>query len=154
MNALADSQRESEKLRNRLAEVERERDNLAEVVRGEGNGGRALKELMDRNRELVAQLDRAEQLASSLSELSKEKDQDIKMLKSEISRIKLERIALLSENLRHQQSIEELQRKLELLSDGLTLEEKTAMASASPIERQENELLRSIVLKQLRSRLR
>lgn len=150
VNALADSQRESEKLRNRLAEVERERDNLAEVVRGEGNGGRALKELMDRNRELVAQLDRAEQLASSLSELSKEKNQDIKMLKSEISRIRLERDRLLSENLRHQQSIEDLQRKLELLSDGLTTEEKTSLVSASPFERQENELLRSIVLKQLR----
>ncbi|MCG8600742.1 MAG: tetratricopeptide repeat protein [Verrucomicrobiales bacterium] len=150
VNALAQSQRESEKLRDRLAEVERERDNLAEVVRGDGNGGRALKELMDRNRELASQLDRAEQLAESLSELSKEKDQDIKMLKSEISRIKLERDRLLSENLRHQQSIENLQRKLELLSDGLSAEEKTALASASPVERQENELLRSIVLKQLR----
>jgi len=72
------------------------------------------------------------------------------MLKSEISRIKLERDRLLSENLRHQQSIEDLQRKLELLSDGLTTEEKTSLASASPFERQENELLRSIVLKQLR----
>lgn len=148
--ALDHSQGEMNKLRSRLAEVERDRDNLAEVVRGEGNGGKALKELMDRNRTLTEQLDRAEQLATSLSELSKGKDQDIAMLKSEINRIKFERDKLLSENMRHQQSIEELERKLELLSDGLTQEEKSAIASATPVERQENELLRSIVLKQLR----
>ncbi|MEM7601376.1 MAG: tetratricopeptide repeat protein, partial [Verrucomicrobiota bacterium] len=148
--ALGQSQNEMKKLRNRLTEVERERDNLAEVVRGEGNGGKALKELMERNRALTEQLDRAEQLATSLSELSKGKDQDIAMLKSEISRIKVERDKLLSDNMRHQRNIEELKRDLEMLSDGLTQEEKDAMASASPIERQENELLRSMVLKQLR----
>jgi Flp pilus assembly protein TadD len=150
VTALSDSQQEIKKLRSRMAELERERDNLAEVVRGEGNGGTALKELMDRNRELTAQLDRAEQLATSLSELNKEKDQDIVLLKSEINNIKFERDRLLSENLRHQQSIEELQRKLELLSDGLSEEERSAIVMASPVERQENELLRSIVLKQLR----
>lgn len=148
--ALDQSQSEMKKLRSRLAEVERDRDNLAEVVRGEGNGGKALKELMDRNRALTEQLDRAEQLATSLSELSKEKDQDIAMLKTEITRVKVERDRLLSDNMRHQQTIAELERKLEMLSDGLTEEEKNAIASASPVERQENELLRSIVLKQLR----
>ncbi|MEX2579513.1 MAG: tetratricopeptide repeat protein [Verrucomicrobiales bacterium] len=147
---LATSKTEMKKLRGRMAELERERDNLLEVVRGEGNGGKALKELMDRNRTLTEQLDRAEQLASSLSELSKEKDGDIALLKSEITKIKLERDNLLSENMRHQQSIEDLQRKLELLSDGITAEEKNALAQASPVERQENQLLRSIVLKQLR----
>jgi tetratricopeptide (TPR) repeat protein/predicted nuclease with TOPRIM domain len=148
--ALDQSEGEMKKMRSRLVEVERERDNLAEVVRGEANGGKALKELMDRNRDLTLQLDRAEQLATSLSELSKEKDQDIAMLKSEITRIKVERDKLFSENMRHQQSIEELERKLEMLSDGLTQEERNAIASASPVERQENELLRSLVLKQLR----
>ncbi|MEM1441639.1 MAG: tetratricopeptide repeat protein [Verrucomicrobiota bacterium] len=148
--ALDQSQGEIKKLRDRLAEVERDRDNLADVVRGEGNGGKALKELMERNKALSEQLNRAEKLATSLSELSKEKDEDIAMLKSEIGRIKVERDRLLSENMRHQQSIDELERKLEMLSDGLTQEEKEAMANASPVERQENELLRSIVLKQLR----
>lgn len=150
VSALGHSQQEMKKMRSRMAELERERDNLAEVVRGEGNGGKALKELMDRNRQLTEQLDRAEQLASSLSELNKEKDADIRMLKSEISKIKFERDRLLAENQRHQQSMEQLQRKLEALSDGLTAEEKSALASASPVEQQENELLRSIVLKQLR----
>src|SRR5690606_13838907 len=148
--AMEEAQEEMAKMRVRMAELERERDNLAEVVRGEGNGGKALKELMDRNRTLAEQLDRAERLAASLSELSKEKDEDIALLKSELTRIKLERDQLLSENARHQQSIEELQRKLELLSDGLTAEDKQALASASPVERQENEMLRSVVLKQLR----
>ena len=72
------------------------------------------------------------------------------MLKSEITRIKVERDGLLSENMRHQQSIEELERKLEMLSDGLTQEERDAMASASPVEKREHELLRSMVLKKLR----
>lgn len=147
---LGSSKDEIKKLQGRMEEVERERDNLLEVVRGEGNGGKALKELMDRNQQLTQQLDRAEKLASSLSELSKEKDEDIALLKSEISKIRMERDNLISENQRHQQSIDDLQKKLEMLSDGLTAEEKNALAQASPIERQENELLRSVVLKQLR----
>lgn len=149
--AMEERETEMGKMRERVAELERERENLAEVVRGEGNGGTALKELMDRNRKLSEQLDRAEQLASSLSELNKEKDEDIALLKSEITRIKVERDQLLSENARHQQSIEELQEKLEMLSDGLTEEDKQALASASPVERQENELLRTIVLERLRN---
>lgn len=148
--AMEQSREEMEKMRVRMGELERERDNLLEVVRGEGNGGKALKELMDRNRVLTEQLDRAEQLAASLSELSKEKDDDIALLKSEITKVKLERDQLLAENARHQQSIEELRKKLELLSDGLTAEDQRALAGATPVERQENELLRSIVLKQLR----
>lgn len=144
------SQAEMAKMQRRMAELERERDNLAEVVRGEGNGGKALKELMDRNRTLTEQLDRAEQLAASLSELNKEKDDDIALLKNEITRIKVERDQLLAENLRHQQSIEELQHTLERLSDGLSPEDKKALATATPAERQENEMLRSHVLQQLR----
>lgn len=144
------TQEEMSKMRVRMAELERERDNLAEVVRGEGNGGKALKELMDRNRTLTEQLDRAERLAASLSELNKEKDDDIALLKSELTRIKLERDQLISENARHQQSIDELQQKLEKLANGLSEEDKQALASATPVERQENELLRSMVLKQLR----
>lgn len=149
--AMEHSEAEMKKLRERMTELERERDNLVEVVNGEGNGGKALKELMDRNRKLTEQLDRAEQLATSLSELNKEKDDDIALLKSEITRIKLERDQLLTENQRHQQSIEDLQRKLELLSDGLSEADKQALANANPVERQENELLRSMVLKQLRT---
>jgi len=148
--AMGQSQEEMAKVRARMVELERERDNLAEVVRGQGNGGKALKELMDRNRALSEQLDRAEQLAESLSELNKEKDEDIALLKSELTRIQLERDQLLAENARHQQSIEGLQRQLEKLADGLSDEDKQALASATPVERQENEMLRSIVLKQLR----
>ena len=151
---LSQSQEKIDKLRSRMEELERERDNLLEVVRGEGNGGKALKELMDRNRELTAQLDRAEQLATSLSELNKKKDRDIEMLESEVSRIKSEREKLVAENLRHQQSIEALQRKLELLSDGLSAEEKSALEETTPMEQRENELLRSIVLEQLRRQAR
>lgn len=150
LSELQQSKIREQKYRDRIADAERERDNLLEVVQGAGNGGKALKELMDRNRELTAKLDRAEQLASSLSELNNEKDEDIKMLRTQITQIKLERDKLLSENLQHQQSIDGLQRKLELLSDGLTAEEKNALANASPIEQRENEMLRSVVLKQLR----
>ncbi len=150
VSAMEQSEAEMQKMRERMVELERERDNLVEVVNGEGTGGKALKELMDRNRKLTEQLDRAEQLAMSLSELTKEKDDDIALLKSEVTRIKLERDQLLTENQRHQQSIEDLQRKLELLSDGLSEADKQALANANPVERQENELLRSMVLKQLR----
>jgi tetratricopeptide (TPR) repeat protein len=150
LGQLESSKVEREKLLARVADLERERDSLVEVVQGGGNGGSALKELMDRNRQLTEQLDRAEQLATSLSELNQEKDSDIALLKSEITKIKGERDQLLAENLRHQQSIEDLQRKLEMLSDGLSAEDKLALSQASPVERQENELLRSIVLTKLR----
>lgn len=150
LGQLESSKGEREKLLARVADLERERDSLVEVVQGGGNGGSALKELMDRNRQLTEQLDRAEQLATSLSELNQAKDSDIALLKSEITKVKGERDQLLAENLRHQQSIEDLQRKLEMLSDGLTAEDKLALSQASPVERQENALLRSIVLTKLR----
>lgn len=154
LGELEASKKEISAMKDRMAEVEKQRDNLLEIVEGGGNGGKALKELMDRNRELSAKLDRAESLAKSLSETNNEKDEDIKMLKSEIASIKAERDNLLNENLRHQQEIESAKRKLELLSDGLTAEEKNALANASPLERQENEMLRSVVLKQLRTQAR
>jgi len=150
LGQLEASKGEREKLLDRVADLERERDSLVEVVQGGGNGGSALKELMDRNRQLSNQLDRAEQLATSLSELTQEKDADIALLKKEITKIKGERDKLLAENLRHQQSIEELEWKLEGLSDGLSAEEKSALSQASPIEREENAFLRAFVLKQLR----
>ncbi|MEM7698255.1 MAG: tetratricopeptide repeat protein [Verrucomicrobiota bacterium] len=143
-------QAEKKKMQARIEELEKERDSLLEVVSGSNQSGRALEELMDRNRSLTEQLNRAERLASSLAELNQQKDADIAMLKEEVGRIKAERDQLLADNARHQASIENLQRKLEMLSDGLTQEEKSALDSASPIERQENELLRSMVLKQLR----
>ncbi len=148
--ALDESQSEIAKLKARMDEVERERDNLVDIVEGSGSGGKALKELMDRNRELMDQLDRAEQLAASLSELNQEKDADIQLLRREIAAVAQERDRLMEQNLRHQQNIDELSRKLEMLSNGLTAEERASLQAASPLERQENELLRAMVLKQLR----
>ncbi len=148
--ALDESQAEIAKLKTRMDEVERERDNLVDIVEGSGSGGKALKELMDRNRELMDQLDRAEQLAASLSELNQEKDADIQFLRREIAAVGQERDRLMDQNLRHQQNIDELARKLEMLSNGLTAEERASLQAASPLERQENELLRAMVLKQLR----
>ncbi len=146
----AELQTKMKKTVARMAEVERERDSLLEIVNGKGSGGKALKELMERNQQLTEQLDRAEQLASSLSESNREKDQDIAMLKSEIGKVKAERDQLLAENVTHQQNIDRLRNKLQLLSDGLTAEEKNSLTQANPVEAQENELLRSLVLKQLR----
>ena len=147
---LESSRREADRMKARISELENEVDNLLAVVKGEGTGGKALKELMDRNRELSDQLDRAEKLAGSLSELNAEKDKDIAMLKSEIAKIKLERDQLISENQRHQKSIDDLQEKLQMLSDGLTAEEKNALANADPIQQQEIDTLRTMVLNRLR----
>jgi len=146
----AELQQKMKKSNERMAELERERDSLLEIVQGNGNGGSALKELMERNQKLTQQLDRAEKLASSLSESNKQKDDDIAILKSEITKVKSERDQLLAENVAHQQNINRLRDKLQMLSDGLTAEEKNSLAQASPVEKQENELLRSMVLKRLR----
>jgi len=134
------------KLSSRVVELQKERNNLLEIVSGDDNGGKALKELMDRNSQLTKQLNRAENLASSLSELNTKKDSDIALLKSEIAKVKMERDNLFADNNRHQKNI----KRLEMLADGLSAEERRALASVNPIQRQENELLRSLVLKQLR----
>jgi len=68
----------------------------------------------------------------------------------EIGKVRLERDRLVAENIRHQQQIDGLHKKLEVLSDGLSAEDKRMLAAMPKQQREENELLRSMVLKQLR----
>jgi len=132
----------------RIKELEEEKDNLAKIIQGKGMGTEALKELVDQNQRLSKRLDLAEKYALRASNDLENKDQDIALLKSEIQKVRGERETLIAENIKHQQQIEALQKKLEMLSDGLSDDDKNALTMA-PEQKAENELLRSMVLKQL-----
>ena len=134
----------------RIEELESERDNLVGIIQGKGLGGEALQDLIEKNRKLTQRLDMAEKVALNAANDSEQRERDIDLLKSEIAKVKIERDRLVDENIRHQTEIETLQKKLEMLSNGLSDEEKRNVAGISEEQRAENELLRSMVLKQLR----
>ncbi len=141
------------KIREQAEQIERldaERENLLGIIEGRGLGSDKLRDLIRRNQELARKLDNAEKLAASMASINRQKDADIAMLKSQIARVQLERDKLVDENAKHQVEIETLHRKLEMLSEGLSEEEKRNLAGVTPEQRAENELLRSMVLKQLR----
>ncbi|MDF1816018.1 MAG: tetratricopeptide repeat protein [Verrucomicrobiales bacterium] len=133
-----------------IRELEEERDNLAKIIQGKGVGSEALQDLMNKNRKLTERLALLEKVAQRTSNDNKQKEQDIALLKAEVEKVKVERDRLVVENVKHQQQIEGLQKKLEMLSDGLSEEDKQSLANMAPEQKAENELLRSMVLKQLR----
>jgi tetratricopeptide (TPR) repeat protein len=133
-----------------IKQLQSEKENLAKVIEGKGVGSEALQDLMEQNKRLTQRLDLAEKYALRASNDNKQKEQDIALLKSEVEKVRVERDRLVVENVRHQQQIESLQKKLELLSDGLSEDDQNSLANIAPEQRAENELLRSMVLKQLR----
>ena len=133
-----------------ILELQSERDSLVDIINGKGLGTKALRDLMEQNRKLTQRLDLAEKVAMNAAKDSEQRERDIDLLKSEIAKVKIERDRLVDENLKHQVEIEGLHKKLEMLSAGVTEEEKRNIASISPEQQAENELLRSMVLKQLR----
>ncbi len=132
----------------RIQELEEEKENLAKIIQGKGVGAEALQDLVDQNQRLSKRLDLAEKYALRAANDLENKEQDLVLLRSEIQKVRGERETLIAENIKHQQQIEGLQKKLEMLSDGLSDEDKNALTMA-PEQKAENELLRSIVLKQL-----
>lgn len=133
-----------------ISRLKAERDNLASIIEGKGLGTQALRDLMEQNRRLAQRLDLAEKVAMKTADDNKQKERDIAVLKSEIAKVKVERDKLVDENAQHQVQIENLHRKLEMLSDGLDETDREKLARMAPEQRAENELLRSMVLKQLR----
>ncbi len=133
-----------------IADLKAERDQLLSVIQGKGVGDEAFRKLIEKNEQLEKRLDLAEKVALNASANSRQREQDILTLKQEINKVRAERDKLVAENVRHQQEIETLHQKLEMLSDGLTASEKMQLGQVSPEQKAENALLRSMVLKQLR----
>ncbi|MDF1751174.1 MAG: tetratricopeptide repeat protein [Verrucomicrobiales bacterium] len=143
--------RETIKLKDaQIKQLQSERESLAKIIQGKGIGSEALQDLMTQNQKLSERLELLEKVAQRTSSDNQQKEQDIALLKEEVAKVKVERDRLVTENVRHQQEIEGLQKKLEILSDGLSDDEKKSLANMAPEQRAENELLRSMVLKQLR----
>ena len=164
MKALADATAQNDKLlkqlqasrtKNRILEgqieqLKAERDNLASIIQGKGIGTEAFRNLMQENQRLTQRLELAEKVARKSADDNEQKEEDIAVLKTEIQKVRQEHDRLVEENVRHQQQIENLHRKLEILSDGLSPNDKQMLARMAPEQRAENELLRGMVLKQLR----
>lgn len=145
---LEESRRELDDIKRQKAEIEKERDQFAAMV-NTTDAGKQLTKLAEENRRLRDELDNVRKVAESLKTASGEKDNEIKILKEKITRIEDERKGLQAESARHQAHIAELEKRLKVLSQNLSGDAE-ALARLTPEEAQENEILRTIVIRQLR----
>ncbi len=145
---LESAKRELDDIKRQKAEIEKERDQFAAMV-NTGDAGKQLTKLAEENKRLREELDQVRQVAETLKSESGKKDGEILILKEKIARIEDERKGLQAENARHQAHISELEKRLKALSQGLS-GDAAELAKLTPEETQENELLRTIVIRQLR----
>jgi tetratricopeptide (TPR) repeat protein len=143
------TRKELDALRREKDSIEQERDELVAIVDG-GESAASIQKLMGENRRLRDRLAQAEAMAKQLGEETRDKDVEIALLKEQIQRIDSEREQLLAENRRYDSHIAGLQQRLRELGQELSPEELSQMASVSPKLIEENELLRTVILKQLR----
>ncbi|NNE90216.1 MAG: tetratricopeptide repeat protein [Verrucomicrobiales bacterium] len=145
---LAQARTEINQLRNRVAEIENDRD-MALSMSGNDGGNEKLRELIEKNSKLREDLERIQSAADHFKQLDREKTEEIALLRSKINEVITERDAIAEQNAQYQSRIEDLQRQLTLLSDGLTNEEAMQIAEGNPMVAAENELLKGVILKQL-----
>lgn len=153
---LETTKREMEQLRLEKDQVEKERNQLAAIVESSGENTRVIAQLTEDNQRLRDELTKARQMAEGLATEKSEKSAEIALLKEKIEKIDAERQQLQADNQRYEKDIAELQEKLQEL--GRQASEPTAVQVAaagdpvmpSPQLTEENELLRTVVLKQLR----
>lgn len=146
---LQSTQNDLERIKKQRDDLEKERNNLVALMEGGGESA-AVAELMEENRQLKARLDEVEQSAKDLQKDNEDKTVQIALLKEQIDQIKSEREKLVADNLRYEGHIQELRDRLKELGQEVTEGELAQFASASPEVAAENELLRKVVLKQLR----
>lgn len=147
---LVATRKQNKTLQQQVQKLTRERDDLQRIVDGKGLGSEQLRNLMKENKNLNNRLDILRQITERTAEDSQMKDQVIADLKYEIQKIRDDRDKLMDENVRHKVAIEKLYKKLELLSDSLSDENQSKLVNLAPEEREENALLRSVIIKQLR----
>ena len=146
---LRSTQNDLERIKRQRDDLEKERNHLVALMEGGGESA-AVAELMAENSELKARLEEVEASAIALQTDNEDKTVQIALLKEQIDQIKSEREKLVSDNLRYEGHIQELRDRLKQLGQEVTEGDLANVASASPEVAAENELLRKVVLKQLR----
>lgn len=149
---LKSTRTELERVRKERDDIEKERNNLLAMMEGGGESS-AVAQLMEENRHLRDKLKQVEKAARSLEKDNSDKTKQVALLKEQITHIKAEREKLVKDNQRYEGYVLELRQRLTELGQDLT-DEQLAVAAQSSIEAAgERELLRSVVLKQLRRQM-
>ncbi|MCB1066165.1 MAG: tetratricopeptide repeat protein [Verrucomicrobiae bacterium] len=146
---LNSTQSELERIRRDRDDIEKERNSLAAIMEG-GGESTAVAQLMEENRDLREKLKEVEKSARLLEKDNGDKTVQIALLKEQVEQIKVERQKLIDDNHRYEGHIADLRNRLKELGQELSDEDMTQVASLSPEVAAENELLRAVVLKQLR----
>ncbi len=146
---LKSTQSELERVKRERDDIEKERNNLLAMMEG-GGGSSAVAQLMDENRQLRDKLSKVEKAARQLEKDNSDKTVQVALLKEQITQIKAEREKLVEDNRRYEGYVRELRQRLTELGQELTDEELASAAQDSVEAAAENELLKSVVLKQLR----
>lgn len=145
-----------EKAREELKAARSERDALAAQNMGLKAENEALRKtksadkidaLLAENERLKKDLEAARLQAEALKGDIERKDQEIASLKTELTSLKTELTTLRQESARYQTQVAELTMQLKQLSDGKT-------PTASPEIAKENDMLREIIMRQLRTQYR
>lgn len=146
---LKSTQSELERIQRERDDIEKERNNLLAIMEG-GGESTAVAQLMEENRELRDKLKNVEKAARDLEKENGDKTVQVALLKEQIEQIQAERESLVADNRRYEGYIGELRDRLKSLGQDLTDEDLAKVAAVSTEAAAENELLRAVVLKQLR----
>lgn len=146
---LKSTQNQLDRIQRERDDIEKERNNLLAIMEG-GGESTAVAQLMEENRELRDKLKDVEKTARDLEKENGDKTVQVALLKEQIEQIQAERESLVADNLRYEGYIGELRDRLKSLGQDLTDEDLAKVAAVSTEAAAENELLRAVVLKQLR----
>jgi len=146
--ALAAADKEMDTLRMERQQLIEQRDNLSNLLAiASEDSSEAVQEVIQRNIALEEQLAEARNQLAELQSSSEEKDSEIAQLRTRLSEMEEELTLVRSENASYRDQVAKLQSILEETEGRLT-EESGALTDRRLIE--ENEVLRSIVVQQLR----
>ncbi len=159
---LADAQKEAEKKEKELAEAERkliatakERDTALAKLEKASHAEGDLKKLLAERDALATKLDEAQKTITSLQGSAPEKEKEIAGLKEQLAGVQQQLTAAKEENEKSGEAIKNLQAQLEATK---TATPGSGAEPADPEEQQklsqENELLRGIVLRELKNQAR
>ncbi|MCB1232349.1 MAG: tetratricopeptide repeat protein [Verrucomicrobiae bacterium] len=146
---LKSTQSEMDRIKKERDDIERERNNLLAMMEGGGESS-AVAQLMDENRELRDKLKEVEKKARELQKDNSDKTVEVALLKEQINQIKSEREKLVEDNRRYEGYVIELRKRLTELGAEVADNELAVAASGSVNAAAENDLLRSVILKQMR----
>ncbi|MDG2123849.1 MAG: tetratricopeptide repeat protein, partial [Verrucomicrobiales bacterium] len=137
-------------LRTNEADLSKERDQLAAIIRDKGGDPASAQALMVENMRLKQELDDAKLTVSTLEGEKLKDAQLIADLRSQVSDVRIQLAQIQRENRTYKAQITELTERLKMTSDRIT----GAPEMAVPEAVRENQLLRNIIIRQLKTQSR